>query len=175
MLTVMSNHRVITTWTGYCASCPTEQPLLLVSHGPQGLRGWLSGAGPEDRTLSYACGVCGRSEHVPLTESDDDTYDATLLRWPDWVEAAAVPAPLSAPAAVAAQSEPIVNGDVFGIAALRLVSTPAPVFTAPVAAVTFQAAPLAPAAPGVPVRPVVRIVGLPVQRVSATDLALAVA
>src|SRR4051812_25597002 len=82
----MTTHRVITSWTGFCASCPEEQPLLLVESGPHGLRGWLSGAGAEDRTLSYSCAVCGRVEHVPATEEEDAAYDATLTRWPDWVE-----------------------------------------------------------------------------------------
>jgi hypothetical protein len=82
----MTSHRVLARWTGFCASCPEERPLLLVSTGPHGLSGWLSGAGPEDRRLSYSCGVCGRSEHVPDTEVADAVYDGTLLRWPDWVE-----------------------------------------------------------------------------------------
>src|SRR5689334_12057519 len=83
----MITHRILTSWTGFCASCPVEQPLLLVSTGPHGLRAWLSGAGPEDRTLSYTCGVCGRLEHVPATEFEDEAYDAGLARWPDWVGA----------------------------------------------------------------------------------------
>lgn len=87
----MTTHRVLTSWTGFCAGCPVEQPLLLVESGPHGLRAWLSGAGPEDRTLSYACAVCGRVEQVPATEEEDAAYDATLVRWPDWVaEPAAV-------------------------------------------------------------------------------------
>jgi hypothetical protein len=89
----MTSHRVLTRWTGFCPSCPEERPLLLVSHGPHGLRAWLSGAGPEDRTLSYSCGVCGRSEHVPATEEEDAAYDATLARWSDWDELVTVPVP----------------------------------------------------------------------------------
>jgi hypothetical protein len=92
----MNNHKVLARWTGYCASCPQERPLLLVSHGPHGFRGWLAGGGPEDRTLSYTCGVCGRDEHVPLTEDADAVHDATLLRWDDWV-APPVPAPVVLP------------------------------------------------------------------------------
>lgn len=76
-------HRVLTRWTGFCAGCPEEAPLLLVSTGPHGLRAWLSGAGPEDRVLSYTCAVCGRVEHVPATDEEDAVYDATLARWPD--------------------------------------------------------------------------------------------
>lgn len=82
----MTSHRVLSRWTGFCASCPVEQPLLLVSSGPHGFRAWLAGSGPEDRTLSYACGVCGRVEHVPATEAEDELYDLNLLRWPDWVD-----------------------------------------------------------------------------------------
>ena len=89
----MTSHRVLTRWTGFCASCPDERPLLLVSHGPHGFRAWLSGAGVEDRTLSYSCGVCGRSEAVPATEAEDDLYDASLARWTDWDELVTVPVP----------------------------------------------------------------------------------
>ena len=81
--------RLLARWTGYCASCHEESPLLLVSTGPHGVRAWLSGAGPEDRELSYACAVCGRVEHVPADEEADAAYDATLARWPDAVPAAA--------------------------------------------------------------------------------------
>ena len=80
----MTQHRVLARWTGFCASCPEESTLLLVAAGPHGLRGWLAGGGPEDRTLSYVCAVCGRVEHVPATEAEDELYDASLLRWPDW-------------------------------------------------------------------------------------------
>ena len=97
----MTSHRMIARWTGFCASCPDERPLLLVSHGPHGFRGWLSGAGVEDRTLSYSCGVCGRTEPVPATEAEDDLYDAALPRWSDWDElvTAPVPVPVAVPAA----------------------------------------------------------------------------
>lgn len=80
----MSSYKVLAAWSGYCAPCATERPLLLVEHGPRGLRAWWSGVGAEQRTLSYACGVCGGIEHVPATEAEDADYDATLLRWPDW-------------------------------------------------------------------------------------------
>jgi hypothetical protein len=154
MLSDMSTHRVITRWTGFCASCPTDQPLLLVSEGPHGLRGWLAGAGPEDRELSYVCAVCGRVEPVPATEEEDDAYDATLTRWPDWVEA-----PLMAVSFVAAPVVPIVDGDVFGLAAVQLATEPpAPVVALPVTRVGT-----------------VSVVRLPVQRVSATDLVSAAA
>lgn len=111
----MSASRVIWTWTGYCASCPEEQPLAVLEHGERGLRAWLAGVGPEDRTLSYTCLVCGRVEHVPSTEAEDAEHDAALLRWPDWVE----PAPAAAPVLVEA-------GDVFGLAAAVLIAAPRP-------------------------------------------------
>ncbi|MCU1599652.1 MAG: hypothetical protein JWO22_361 [Frankiales bacterium] len=145
----MPSHRVIARWTGFCAACPVEQPLLLVSSGPHGLRSWLAGAGPEDRTLSYACQVCGRVEHVPGTEAEDATYDVGLLRWPDWVEQVVEPVMVAAFTAT----------DDFGQAALALVSRPA----APVAVVPAP-------------RPAsVRVVTLPAQRVSVTDLVAAAA
>jgi hypothetical protein len=93
----MTSHRVLTRWTGFCASCPDERPLLLVSHGPHGFRAWLSGAGAEDRALSYSCGVCGRTEPVPATEAEDDLYDASLARWTDWDELVTVPMPMPLP------------------------------------------------------------------------------
>lgn len=145
MLSDMNTHRVVTSWTGFCASCPVEQPLLLVSEGPHGFRGWLSGAGPEDRALSYVCAVCGRVEHVPATEEEDAAYDATLTRWPDWVEA---PLPAAAPA-----EQPVTAGDVFALAAVQLA--------------TAEPAPVAqPAAR----QGTVLVVTLPAQRVSATSL-----
>ena len=145
----MPSHRIIARWTGFCASCPVEQPLLLVAHGPHGLRAWLAGAGPEDRTLSYSCQVCGRVEHVPATDAEDAGYDAGLLRWPDWVEQVVEPVMVEA----------FVAADVFGQAALELVSRP----EAPAGAVPAP-------------RPAsVRVVTLPVQRVSATDLLAAAA
>lgn len=73
------------SWTGYCASCAADRPLLLVARGPRGLLAWVNGVGPEDRSLSYCCGVCGRVEYVPRTEAEDRAYDLTLPRWPDWV------------------------------------------------------------------------------------------
>jgi hypothetical protein len=154
-------HRVITSWTGFCASCPVEQPLLLVETGPHGLRGWLAGAGAEDRTLSYACAVCGRVEQVPLTEEEDARYDATLVRWPDWVADALAPLPVTAPAV------PLVRGDVFGMAALQLALAPVPVPAAVPAAVAAVVPAPRPAA--------VRVVSLPTQRVSATDVLAAAA
>lgn len=119
-------------YDGYCADCHTDQPLVLVERGPRGLRAWLSGAGAEDRTLSYSCLVCGRGEHVPLTEAEDAVYDATLLTWPDTFT-------------VDASHE-------VTLAPVRILSAPR--------------------------KPVVRVIHLPSQRVSATDdlpLALAVA
>ena len=130
-------------YDGYCVSCDTEQPLVLVEHGPRGLRAWLAGIGPEDRSLSYCCRVCGRTEHVPLTEEEDAEHDATLLRWPDTFLSVA-PDVVELPEVPALVVDP---GDVFAVAAARLQQ---------------------------PRRPVVTVVTLPRQRVSATDL-LAVA
>ncbi len=36
-------HRVEAHWTGWCAGCHTERPLLLVSLWPRGLRAWIQG------------------------------------------------------------------------------------------------------------------------------------
>lgn len=38
-----SGHRVEARWTGWCAGCHTERPLLLVSLRPRGLRAWIQG------------------------------------------------------------------------------------------------------------------------------------
>ena len=157
----MTSHRVLARWTGFCASCPEERPLLLVSTGPHGLRAWLSGAGPEDRALAYACAVCGRTEHVPATEAEDAVYDASLRRWPDWVEEH-VDTLVAAPAAELI--EPVVTDDLFGLAAAWLAADPVPEPAAP-----------APVAVPAPRLGAVRVVTLPAQRVSATDLVAAVA
>jgi hypothetical protein len=163
----MSTYRVITTWTGFCASCPADQPLLLVSQGPHGVRAWLSGAGHEDRTLSYTCSVCGRVEFVPATEDEDVHYDATLARWPDWVEEAFEPVLVTAPFV------PLVDGDVFALAAVSLTAHPEPVAPqlAAVAAVPVSVPVSVPA----PRSPAVRVVTMPLQRVSPTDLVAAAA
>jgi hypothetical protein len=159
--------RVLTRWTGFCASCPEERPLLLLSTGPHGLRAWLSGAGPEDRTLSYTCAVCGRSEHVPATEAEDAAYDAGLGRWLDWVEE---------PELVATAAEPLppaAGDDLFGLAAAWLAADPVPAPTVLAPAVPVLSAPVEERAPVVVPAPrlgAVRVVTLPAQRVSATDL-----
>ncbi|MDX6217504.1 MAG: hypothetical protein QOG99_3088 [Frankiales bacterium] len=167
----MSTYRVITSWTGFCASCPAEQPLLLVSHGPHGVRAWLSGAGHEDRTLSYACSVCGRVEFVPATEDEDVYYDATLARWPDWIEEAFEPVLVTAPFV------PLVEGDVFALAAVSLTAHPEPVAPqlAAVASVPASAPVSVPVSVPAPRSPAVRVVTMPLQRVSPTDLVAAAA
>ena len=158
----MSRYHLLATWEGFCASCDAERPLMLVEHGPRGLRAWLSGAGPEDRELSYACGLCGRVEQVPLTEAEDAEYDRTLLRWPDWV-----PTEVTGPVQMA---EPVVP-NVFATAAARLALM---ALAEPVVAEQLVQLPVA----HVVRRPQVHVLTLPVQRVSATDerlLALAAA
>lgn len=90
-------HHLLTRYAGYCAGCAAERPLALVEVGPRGVRAWLAGVGPEDRALSYCCQVCGRNEHVPLTEAEDAAYDVTLARWPDFPLALRPQVPLALP------------------------------------------------------------------------------
>lgn len=143
----MASYKVLATWSGFCAPCAVERPLLLVEEGPRGLRAWWGGVGSEQRTLSYSCAVCGQTEHVPATEAEDALYDVTLLRWPDWS-----PEPHRLVASPTATSP--------------LVGTPL-VVVAPRVVVL----PDAPAAVVVPAqrRPVITIASLPTQRVSVTD------
>jgi hypothetical protein len=149
-------HSPLAVFDGYCASCSTERPLVVIEHGPRGVSAWLAGVGPEDRTLSHTCRVCGRNEHVPLTEAEDEEYDHTLPRWPDTV-LADVPAPVRVEVS---ESYAPPAGDVFAAAALHLLATPQEPAVVPVAR-----------------KPRVHVVTLPVRRVQATDriLALAVA
>ncbi len=82
----MTDVALIASWTGYCAGCRTDdRRLLLVQHGPRGVRAWLAGVDADNRSLSYCCAVCGRVEFVPATEAEDRAYDLTLPRWPDWL------------------------------------------------------------------------------------------
>jgi hypothetical protein len=159
-----STFATVASYDGYCASCDTERPLVLQTQGAHGFRAWLSGVGLEDRELTYTCRVCGRVEHVPHTEAEDDAYAATLATWPDWMPVA--PQPVEVPVEVPAASvEPVavpqvvrlpepVAADVFSLAAAQLL-TPAPVAVVP------------------PRRPVVRVITLPSARVSPTDHVLA--
>ena len=147
----MSARSVYTTlaaYEGFCAGCCGDEdyaPLVITEHGPRGLRAWLSGVGPEDRELAYTCVTCGRIEHVPQTQAEDDEYAATLPLWTDW-------SPVEPPAAVASLSPFVVAaGDVFALAAAR-VRADALVMTLPTQR-----------------RPIIRVVTLPVQRVEATD------
>jgi hypothetical protein len=162
-------HFPLAHYDGFCAPCETERPLVLVEHGQRGLRAWLSGIGPEDRTLSYCCLVCGRNEHVPLTEAEDALYDATLPTWPDTVfeEEPAVPVfePVLAPVAEVAAEAPFVP---------VLLTRPLPLEELLELRELPAARPVVTLPP--PRRPVVRVI--PGARVSATDdmpLALAVA
>ena len=159
-----SQHRVLARWTGFCASCPEESPLLLVATGPFGFRGWLAGGSAEDRTLSYSCAVCGRVEHVPATEEEDAVYDASLSRWPDWeAEELEQLAPVAAFVPEIVPSE-VVTPELSAFEAL----VPELFLLAPEPAVVSL--------PDVPRRPgTVTIVSLPMQRVSATDVLVAAA
>ncbi len=81
----MTDVALIASWIGYCADCHADdRRLLLVQRGPRGVRAWLAGVGPDNRSLSYCCSVCGRVEFVPATEAEDRAYDLALPRWPDW-------------------------------------------------------------------------------------------
>ena len=178
----------LTTFEGYCVSCDTERPLVVIEHGARGVRAWLAGTGHEDRTLSHTCRVCGRNEHVPLTEAADAEYDLTLRRWPDTFLFAAPTLELewAAPTAIAADvpaaevvAEHAVCVDVFALAAERLaVPMPLPVSVrVSLPETAAEAAPVVLQLPA-PRKPIVHILRLPVQRVEATDgriLALAVA
>jgi hypothetical protein len=160
-------HFPLAFYDGYCADCDTERPLVLVEHGPRGLRAWLAGVGADDRALTYCCRLCGRNEHVPLTEAEDAEYDATLPTWPD----TEFEQPLVLPVA-ATVAEPFVP---------VLVAVPEPVEVLPAELVVAVADPVpAPVLVAVPAPrpPVVRVISLPRQYVRATDdlpLALAVA
>ena len=142
----MSTYKLVATWSGFCAPCDTERPLLLVEEGPRGLRAWWGGVGAEQRTLSYACGVCGWTEHVPATEDEDAAYDATLLRWPDW-------SPAHRLVASAVALRPITGSPVM-VQAPRIILLPG-----------IASASVIPAQR----RPSVTIASLPMQRVSVTD------
>lgn len=146
--------RTLAWLDGYCASCDDDRPLAVVESGPHGFRAWLSGVGPEDRTLSYCCWVCGRSEHVPATEAEDELFEAGLVSWPDTflvpAEATPVAAQVAEPQVVATVSASVVAGpsvaatDVYLLAVLRLIAlAAAPRATVP--DVTPAAVPAVPA------------------------------
>ncbi|MCU1592996.1 MAG: hypothetical protein JWO12_388 [Frankiales bacterium] len=168
-MSLTSLYATITTHDGYCNGCcddvTDERPLMVMARGPRGLRAWLAGVGAEDRALSYTCLTCGRVEHVPHTEAEDDEYAATLVTWPDWSPAelplattavvsvtepvaVSVTEPVAVPVAVPLV---VLPSDVFALAAERL-QPPAPVISLPAAR-----------------KPLVRVFTLPVQRVHATD------
>ena len=67
----MSDVKRLARWTGWCDPCETERPLILTETGERGIRAWLRGIGPDDRTLTLICGVCGSWQHVPHDEDDD--------------------------------------------------------------------------------------------------------
>jgi len=186
-MTASTQHRVLARWTGFCASCPEESPLLLVATGPHGLRGWLSGGGSEDRTLSYSCAVCGRVEHVPATEEEDAVYDASLVRWPDWESEAEEPE-LVAPATVQEPVQVPVHAFVPEIVrsehvapeveASDLIASEVllPELFLLEAEASEEPTPAVVSLPAAPRRPgTVTIVSLPAQRGSATDVLVAAA
>ena len=63
--------RRVASWDGWCSPCGLERPLVLCERGPRGLRAWVRGVGPEDRTLVLSCVVCGAGQLVPRDEADD--------------------------------------------------------------------------------------------------------
>jgi hypothetical protein len=67
----MSKVKLLARWNGWCDPCETERPLLLTETGELGLRAWLRGVGPEDRSLLLTCAVCGEWQDVPFDEEDD--------------------------------------------------------------------------------------------------------
>lgn len=66
----MSDVKRLARWNGWCDSCATERPLVLTETGERGLRAWLRGIGPEDRSLTLTCIICGVWQSVPYDEAD---------------------------------------------------------------------------------------------------------
>lgn len=164
----MTSHAPIAWYDGYCAQCSTDMPLVLVEHGPRGLRAWLSGVGHEDRTLSYCCRVCGRDEHVPATEAEDADYDLTLRRWPDTFLPVPAPEVIVLPEPVVARRPSVDLRRLMDELALEAAEADFVDLPAPALVAGARARAAAVAAP----RAVVHVLPLPTQRVSATDLPL---
>ena len=68
----MTNVKRVASWTGWCDPCETERPLVLTETGEHGIFAWLRGIGPEDRSLTLTCRVCGEWQLVPYDEADVD-------------------------------------------------------------------------------------------------------
>ena len=68
----MTNVKRVASWTGWCDPCETERPLVLTETGERGIFAWLRGIGPEDRSLTLTCRVCGEWQLVPYDEADVD-------------------------------------------------------------------------------------------------------
>jgi hypothetical protein len=76
-------------WTGWCDPCEIERPLVLTEAGERGVRAWLRGIGPEDRTLTLTCVVCGSWQDVPHYEDEPvDTAEPVVVELAETVEIA---------------------------------------------------------------------------------------
>lgn len=68
---VVTDVKVLASWSGWCDPCDVERPLVLTEHGRRGVRAWLSGIHHEDRGLHLTCRVCGVYQVVPRLAEDD--------------------------------------------------------------------------------------------------------